>query len=40
MAQYGIFFTQLGRDKIAAATAAEPLEITHIAVGDGGGKMF
>lgn len=37
MAQYGIFFTQLGRDKIAAATAAEPLEITHIAVGDGGG---
>lgn len=37
MAQYGIFFTQLGRDKIAAATEGNPLDITHIAVGDGGG---
>src|SRR5699024_6157389 len=37
MAQYGIFFTQLGRDKIASATEGNPLDITHIAVGDGGG---
>lgn len=34
---YCIFFTEIGINKIASATASEPLEITHIAVGDGGG---
>lgn len=37
MSQYGIFFTQAGRTKIANATVGDPLTITHIAVGDGGG---